>query len=172
MNFLVRKTRGFWIFCFKIMFFEKVEKMQNMPFLGVTWFNMWFFICTFFQYLARFKVINSKSDTLYKFYLKTWHVIKVFVQNLTLPKIFCFKYWHFVNVWICNLMLLKLLNSKSNSLYIKTIKTIHELKIWNQNLTGCNIFNSKLVFTHCFDSSIRFVTWKKGCKSYWVFFLF
>ena len=111
---------------------------------------MWFFVHKFFQYLARFKVFNSKSDTLYRFYLKTWHV-KSFCSKCDASTFFYFKIWQFVIVWIRNLMHWIDFNSKCNASFTEKLKTIHELKIWNQNLSGYKLFNSRLFFNAFFS---------------------
>ena len=82
--FYFEKSDSFEFFVPKSSFSKKQRKCKTCCFLEVTWLNMWFFACKLFQYQARFKIFNWKSDTLFRCYLKTWHVIKDFVQNLTL----------------------------------------------------------------------------------------
>ena len=87
-DFLIQKIRQFRIFVSNSCFLKMQRKCKTCRFLGVTWFNIWFFVCKLLKYLARFEAFNSKSDALYIFYFKIWHVIKTFVQNLTHRKHF------------------------------------------------------------------------------------
>ena len=124
----------------------------------------YFFCMQIFSISCTFYIFNSESDTLHILFFKSWHVIKFSFKICCVANIL-FKVWHFVNAWNRNLMHLKVFISKSNSSYVKKIKTIHELKFWYQNLTGYNGLSSKLVLNFFFGSSLRFVTWKKDAMT-------
>ena len=139
-----------WYFMFQNHVFRNGGKMQNMPFsrsnmiqhvifLYANSFSIWHILRSSIQNLTRCIYFISNPDTLLKCSFKICCVANFLIQV-----------WHFVYVSIRNLMPLNVFISKSNSLYNKKAKTIHELKIWNQNLTGHNVLYSKLVWNAFF----------------------
>ena len=101
----------------------------------------------FVQIVARCIKVDSKSDTLWKFYFKRWQDEKTLFQNHVFAKTFSFKTMLFKNKFFYRIVLFK------NIFFFKTMlfKKIFFFKIWPvvkiliQNLTHCIFFQSKIV---------------------------
>ena len=115
------------------MRFEKARKVQNLSFLGVSWFIMWFFEIKLFnkfshvsknslQNLKQCKGLSWKSDALYDFFSPNLCVPKRQKKSKNRPFLgvawfiawffefkFHFKFWHllkclFQNLTRCNIL--------------------------------------------------------------------
>ena len=126
------------------------------------------------------KKFNSKSDTLYFFQFKIWHVMKISIQyhafkkhekceigrldGVKWNKTRFFECKQFFKIWYVE----KIFNSKSNALHFFQSKIWRFVKFSNQNLTRCIFFQVKIwhvvIFTNfklwhvvnCFFSKLFF----------------